>query len=64
MKPFFILAIATAVATLVVLVMGVMTMGREGESNKKRKNRLMRWRVGLQALTLVWLLLAAVSYSS
>jgi len=64
MKPFFILAIATAVATLVVLIMGVMTMGREGEANLKRKNRLMRWRVGLQALTLVWLLLAAATYSS
>lgn len=64
MKPFFILAIATAVATLVVLIMGIMTMGREDEANRKRKNRLMRWRVGLQGLTLVWLLLAAATYSS
>jgi len=64
MKPFFVLAIVTAIATLIVLVMGVMTMGRDDDVNLKRKNRLMRWRVGLQALTLVWLLLAATTYSS
>jgi len=64
MKPFFILALISAVATLVVLIMGVMTMGREGEANQQRKNKLMRWRVGLQGLTLAFLLLTAATYSS
>jgi len=60
----FILAILSAVATLIVLIMGVMTMGRDSEENKLRKNKLMRWRVGLQGLTLVLLLLTAATYSS
>jgi len=58
------LAILSAVATLVVLIMGIMTMGHSDEKNLKRKNKLMRMRVGLQGLTLVLLLLAAVSYSN
>jgi len=64
MSAFVILAIISAVSTLVILVMGVMTMGREGEANQNRKNKLMRWRVGMQGLTLVFLLLAAATYSS
>jgi len=64
MNPLFILAIISAVATLVVLVMGVMTMGSDSKENQLRKNKLMRWRVGLQGLTLILLLLTAASYSS
>jgi hypothetical protein len=60
----FVLAILSAIATLVVLVMGVMTMGRDSDVNLKRKNKLMRWRVGLQGLTLILLLLTAATYGS
>lgn len=63
MSFIFILAILSAIATLIVLVMGVMTMGRDSEVNLKRKNNLMRWRVGLQGLTLILLLLTAATYS-
>jgi len=61
MKTLFILAIMSAVATLVVLFMGVMTMGRGTPENKLRGNKLMRWRIGFQGLTLLFLLLAAAS---
>jgi len=64
MKTLFILAILSAVATLTVLFMGVMTMGRGNEENKKRGNKLMRWRIGFQGLTLVFLLLAAIAAST
>ena len=64
MKALFILAILSAVATLVALLMGVMTMGRGNDENKKRGNKLMRWRIGFQGLTLVFLLLAAVTAST
>jgi heme A synthase len=63
MQFLFTMAIISALATLVVLIMGVMTMGRDSEENKKRKNKLMRWRVGLQFLTLILLLLTAATYS-
>jgi len=64
MKILFTLAILSAIATLVVLVMGVMTMGRDGDDNKKRGNRMMRLRVGFQFATLAFLLLAAVAAST
>ena len=41
------------VAVLAVLVMGLVSMVKGGEFNRKHGNRLMRWRVGLQAVALV-----------
>lgn len=64
MKALFILAVISAVATLVVLLMGVMTLGKEGEENKKRGNKMMRLRVFFQFATLVFLLLAAAAAST
>ncbi len=63
MKALFILAVISAVATLVVLLMGVMTLGKEGPENKKRGNKMMRLRVFFQFATLVFLLLAAAAAS-
>ncbi|MDX1923149.1 MAG: twin transmembrane helix small protein [Alphaproteobacteria bacterium] len=40
-------------AVLVVLVLGLFSMVKGGEFNRKYGNRLMRWRVGLQAVALV-----------
>jgi hypothetical protein len=40
-----------ALATLTVLVIGLLGMARGG-SYKERSNILMRWRVGLQGITL------------
>lgn len=57
----FTLAILSAVATLVVLVMGVMTMGRGDDTNKARGNKMMRLRVILQFTTVVLLLLAGLA---
>ena len=36
-----------------ILFWGVVTMGRGGDYNRNNSNRLMRWRVILQALALV-----------
>ena len=49
-----ILAIALA-AVFIVLVMGLFNMMRGGDSN--RSQRLMRWRVGLQFVAIVIVLL-------
>ncbi len=43
---------ASLIATVVVLLTGIGTMSRAGSFNQRYGNRLMRWRVGLQALTI------------
>jgi len=40
-------------AVVVVLLLGVVSMARGGSFNKKHGNKLMRARVGLQALAIV-----------
>lgn len=46
------IVIALMLATLLVLVSGVVLMGTGGEMNKKYGNKLMTLRVGLQGATL------------
>ena len=48
---------AALAATLGVLAVGVFAMLRGGEFNRKYGNKLMRLRVGMQALAIVLLLL-------
>lgn len=50
-----------ALTTLGVLILGVVSMAKGGEFNRKYGNKLMRWRVGLQALALTFFVLAMVS---
>lgn len=59
MTPLFILALISALATLVVMFTGAIGMAKGGDFNKKYGNKLMQLRVGLQALTVLLLLLAA-----
>jgi hypothetical protein len=47
-------------AVLAVLVMGLVSMVKGGEFNRKYGNRLMRWRVGLQAIAIVLFAIALV----
>ncbi len=51
------LMIVFALATLGVLLFGVITMVRGGEFNKRNSNKLMRARVILQGITLMLLAL-------
>ena len=48
-------------AVLGVLILGVISMAKGGEFNRKYGNKLMRWRVGLQAAALTFFVLAMVS---
>ncbi len=46
--------IALAVIAVVgILLFGVITMARGGEGSKEKANKIMRWRVGVQALAIV-----------
>jgi hypothetical protein len=56
------LVIAFALATLSVLIFGVITMVRGGEFNKRNSNKLMRARVILQGITLALLAIWAVAH--
>ena len=55
-----LLAIALGL-TLIVLFAGVITMGRGGEFSRKYGNKLMRWRVILQAVAVVLFVLAVLA---
>ncbi len=52
-----VLVVAFALATLSVLIVGVVSMVRGGEFNRRNSNRLMRARVILQGVTLALLAL-------
>lgn len=51
----FALVIVAMSATAVVLAIGMISMVRGGDFNRKYANRLMRWRVALQGCALLLL---------
>lgn len=63
-QAFSILMALAMLATLAVLGMGLFSMIKGGEFNKKHANTLMRWRVGLQAAALILFALALLSHKS
>ena len=61
---FFILMIIVLFLVLVSLVVGLASMVKGGEFNKKYGNKLMRWRVTLQGLALALFVLAVWAQNS
>jgi hypothetical protein len=55
---FMILAAVAVLAVLGVLMTGVVVMARGGEFNRRWGNVLMRWRVILQLVAIVLIVLA------
>jgi len=49
------LVVVAMLATLGVLVVGVLAMAKGGEFNRKHANHLMRWRIAFQASALLLL---------
>ena len=58
---FFILTGIFAVLTLASLMVGVVSMGKAGDFNRKYANKLMRLRVIFQLATVACLVLAVVA---
>lgn len=58
---FFTAMIVAMLATLGILVTGVVSMGRGGEFNAKYGNRLMRARVMMQGIALLFFALALMT---
>ncbi|RMD95447.1 MAG: twin transmembrane helix small protein [Alphaproteobacteria bacterium] len=48
--PLFVLVAISMLAVLAILMVGVGGFARGGDFNRKHANRLMRWRVGAQAV--------------
>ncbi len=51
--PFFILIVVAVLAVVVVLVMGLGGFASGGAFNKANSNKLMRWRIGLQFIAVI-----------
>ena len=58
--PLFVAAAIAALMVLAVLVLGIASFGVGGEFNRRHANRLMRWRVILQFVAVVLILLFTV----
>lgn len=64
MGGFGVFVVLAMLATVVALGMGIVSMARGGEYDQQHGTQLMGWRVGLQAATLVLLVVALiVAYS-
>ncbi|MDB9761504.1 twin transmembrane helix small protein [Alphaproteobacteria bacterium] len=59
--PFIIIIVLIAV--LIVLLIGIISMLKGGEFNKKWGNKLMRARVALQGLAIILILLTAYLFT-
>jgi hypothetical protein len=59
---FIVLTVIFAFATLASLMVGVFSMGKAGEFNRKYGNKLMRLRVTFQLLTIGCLIIAIFAY--
>lgn len=55
--PLLILVILACLAVLAVLLLGVGSFAKSGEFHKKYANIIMRWRVGLQFVAVVLIML-------
>ena len=55
--PLFILVILACLAVLAVLILGVGSFAKSGKFHKKYANKIMRWRVGLQFVAVILIML-------
>ena len=54
--PLLTVVILAAFAVLAILMVGIGGFAKGGEFNRKNGNKLMRWRIGAQALAVVLIL--------
>lgn len=55
--PLFLLVALAVLIVLGILLFGIGTFGKGGEFNKKHANKIMRWRIGAQAVAIALILL-------
>ena len=57
--PLLLLVVIATLVVLVILMMGLGAFAKGGEFSRRHSNRLMRWRVGAQAVAVVIIVLVA-----
>jgi hypothetical protein len=57
MDPLYILVVIAVLAVLVTLMLGLGSFTSGGEFNKKYANKIMRWRIILQAIAVALIVL-------
>ncbi len=57
--PLFLIAVAAVGVVLVILMIGLGSFARGGDFDRRNANRLMRWRVGAQAVAVILILILA-----
>ena len=55
--PLFFIVIIAAIVVLIILLIGIGTFAKGGEFNRKYSNKIMRYRIGAQALAIILVLL-------
>ncbi|MFT4744115.1 MAG: hypothetical protein ACI91Z_002095 [Yoonia sp.] len=55
--PLFILVVIAVLIVLGILAFGIGTFGKGGDFNRKHANRIMRYRIGAQAVAVALILL-------
>ena len=55
--PLFWVMVLAVAAVLGILLLGIGSFGRGGDFNRKHANRIMRWRVGMQFVAVLVILL-------
>jgi uncharacterized membrane protein affecting hemolysin expression len=55
--PLFIVVAIACLAVVGILMFGIGTFAKGGEFNRKHANRIMRWRIGAQAVAVALILL-------
>ena len=55
--PLFILVVIAVLIVLGILLLGIGTFGKGGDFNRKHANRIMRYRIGAQAVAVALILL-------
>lgn len=57
--PLFLITVAAVGVVLVILMIGLGSFARGGDFDRRNANRLMRWRVGAQAVAVILILILA-----
>lgn len=55
--PLFIVVAVACLAVVGILVFGIGTFAKGGDFNRRHANRIMRWRIGAQAIAVALILL-------
>lgn len=55
--PLFIIVAVSMLAVVAILLIGIGGFAKGGDFNRKHANRVMRWRIGAQAIAVLLILL-------